>query len=154
MAVVHAVWLPGDTGDAAGLLFWVEGLSGGELRARLGELGFDGPLQPAAAELWLPSAVETAANGARGKRTEAAAELALTRVAGVGGALGAVVVWLGRLAERDEPEMGGDLRFWAAASRWALDLIEHGRVVPTVERRADGDRQAVWRPALAGPDER
>src|SRR5205823_4003484 len=40
--------------------------------------------------------------------------------------------------DRDAPALGGDLRYWATVARWTVDLVANGRIVPTVDRRADG----------------
>lgn len=68
-------------------------------------------------------------------RLDAAAALAwLTSETGAGVRTGASVTWLRDLA------------------RFAVELVERGRVLPTVTRDPDGVPLAVWRPALQGPD--
>ena len=44
---------------------------------------------------------------------------------------------------------GHDLRFWCAAARFALELVEDQRVVPTVQQDRSGRMEARWRPWLS-----
>jgi SNF2 family DNA or RNA helicase len=48
----------------------------------------------------------------------------------------------------DDHEGGHELRFWCAAARLALELIEDQRVVPTVQQDRSGRMEARWRPWL------
>ena len=151
-------------------------LSVGELRGTLRGLAFDGPAQPAGAVVWLPTVEDAGGRAGEARRgglvglapvgarsaaasaAEGAARLLPWRVVGLAIPLATAVEWLPHVlradGRRDDVALGPDVRFWALAGRWALELLEAGRVVPSVERRPDGDRQAVWRPALGGSDER
>src|SRR5688500_411582 len=79
------------------------------------------------------------------------------RVVGLRAPLAFAVEWLARLDEHQpKPALlfGPDLRFWSLAAGFALDLLARDLVAPALERRADGDFQAVWRPVLGAPAER
>ncbi|MFZ4722153.1 MAG: DEAD/DEAH box helicase [Phycisphaerales bacterium] len=49
----------------------------------------------------------------------------------------------------DDHEGGHELRFWCAAARLALELLEDQRVVPTVQQDRSGRMEARWRPWLS-----
>lgn len=49
----------------------------------------------------------------------------------------------------DDHEGGHELRFWCAAARLALELLEDQRVVPTVQQDRAGRIEARWRPWLS-----
>ena len=57
-------------------------------------------------------------------------------------------------APGQEARLGADLRFWALAARFGLELLAGELVVPGLGRRADGDFQALWRPALTPAERR
>jgi superfamily II DNA or RNA helicase len=79
------------------------------------------------------------------------------RVVGLRAPLAFAAEWLARLDEHPpKPELlfGSDLRFWSLAAGFALDLLARDLVVPAIERRVDGDFQAVWRPVLGAPADR
>ena len=48
----------------------------------------------------------------------------------------------------EDHEGGHELRFWCAAARFALELVEDQRVVPTVQQDRAGRMEARWRPWL------
>lgn len=58
------------------------------------------------------------------------------------------------VAEQPELSLGSDVRYWARAAAFALELLADEQVVPELVRRADGDYTAVWRPLLTGQAER
>jgi len=49
----------------------------------------------------------------------------------------------------EDHQTGHELRFWCAAARFALELIEDQRVVPTVQQDRSGRMDAHWRPWLS-----
>ena len=44
--------------------------------------------------------------------------------------------------------VGSDLRFWSQVSRWTLDVLARGKVVPELQANGDGGLMARWRPLL------
>jgi hypothetical protein len=46
--------------------------------------------------------------------------------------------------------LSGDIRFWSAASKFAIELLARQRFVPTLDRR-NGEFEAGWRPVLDDP---
>ncbi|WP_131105967.1 DEAD/DEAH box helicase [Ornithinimicrobium sufpigmenti] len=71
----------------------------------------------------------------------------------------AALAWLGGDADSGaDGGADGDARTGASVgwlrdlARFALELVERGRVLPTVSRDAEGCPLAAWRPALQGPD--
>ena len=82
------------------------------------------------------------------------------RQSGLGFPLGLAAIPLARMnasngSTIDENiEIGADLRFWSSIALWALTLLRAGQVVPGIERRFDGELQAVWRPVLTSLEER
>lgn len=54
----------------------------------------------------------------------------------------------GGAAPPNELRFGHGFRFWVAAARFALDLLEDQRVVPTLVQERGGPLQAAWHPWL------
>src|SRR5262245_37264081 len=120
----------------------------GPPRARVAVATFGNEVEP------LPSAGWPAAGG-RPRTTG----LRRWRVGGLRIGLGGALPWLAGLAAdestgADGPALAADLRYWARAAAFALDLLRAEQVVPSLDRRPDGDLQAVWRPLLSGQVER
>ncbi|SEU29793.1 DEAD/DEAH box helicase [Paenibacillus sp. NFR01] len=74
-------------------------------------------------------------------------------------ALELLLAWDERLCREQGLEPGGELRYWAAAARFALELIGAGAIVPGAElqrtagvRRRGGEQAAlaIWSPLLRG----
>lgn len=53
-----------------------------------------------------------------------------------------------RADNREESYLGGDLRFWAHAARWSLDLLVRGKFLPGLDASGDGSIDADWQPLL------
>ena len=62
--------------------------------------------------------------------------------------LGALLAYESKRGEQDH-EAGHELRFWCAAARFALELLEDQRVVPSVQQDRSGRMEARWRPWLS-----
>jgi SNF2 family DNA or RNA helicase len=54
---------------------------------------------------------------------------------------------LGTDLQAEDP-LGSDLRYWSHVSRWSLDLLVRSKVVPSIQKRADGTLSADWQPLL------
>jgi len=52
---------------------------------------------------------------------------------------------------RPDLALGADLRYWALAAQFALDLLARQRFIPTLEPDAAGDYHAAWRPSFDDP---
>lgn len=48
----------------------------------------------------------------------------------------------------EESYIGGDLRFWAHAARWSLDLLVRGKFLPGLDAGVNGSLSADWQPLL------
>jgi SNF2 family DNA or RNA helicase len=95
-----------------------------------------------------PFIYESAATGAPTLRPWAVATLALSPNDAYAALAGLPI------GDDDTPgvELGDDLRFWAVAARFALELLAGQRFVPTLVK--EGDKTlARWRPVIETPDD-